>query len=52
MPILTDTVDLLKENALTTLKYDFDGILEQLNEKAVIIPELKLLLSELADKNE
>ena len=52
MPILTDTVDLLKENALTTLKYDFDGILEQLNEKAVIIPELKLLLSELADKIE
>jgi len=52
IPILTDTVDLLKENALTTLKYDYDGILEQLNEKAIIIPELKLLLTELADKHE
>jgi hypothetical protein len=52
MSILTDTVDLLKENALTKLKYDYDGILEQLNEKAEIIPELKLLLTELEDIHE
>ena len=47
IPVLTDTVDLLRENALTTLKYDYDGILEQLKEKFEDIPELKKILNEL-----
>ncbi|MGB4775452.1 MAG: hypothetical protein WBP45_09790, partial [Daejeonella sp.] len=45
--VLTDTVDLLKENALTTLKYDYDGILEQLKEKSETIPELTEILTEI-----
>jgi hypothetical protein len=45
--VLSDTVDLLKDNALTTLKYDYDGILEQLKEKSDSIPELKTVLREL-----
>lgn len=44
--ILNDTVDLIKENALSTLKYDYDGIFEQLKEKAEKIPELKAVLTE------
>ncbi len=45
--ILTDTVDLIKENALSTLKYDYDGIYEQLKEKSEEIPELNITLTEL-----
>ena len=50
--ILADTIELLKDNVMTNYKSDFDDILEQLNEKAEKIPELKLLLTELADKHE
>jgi hypothetical protein len=32
---------------MTTLKYDYDTILEQLNEKAELIPKLKSILTEL-----
>ena len=49
-PILTETIDLLKENVVTNYKSDFDYILEQLDEKATYIPELKLLLSELENE--
>ncbi len=45
--ILKDTVELLKENATTTFKYDYDTILERLNENAEQIPELKTMLIEL-----
>ena len=45
--VLNNIVELLKENAMTTLKYDYDTILEQLNEKAEEIPELKTVLTEL-----
>ncbi len=45
--VFNDTVDLIKENALSTLKYDYDGIFEQLKEKAEEIPELKAVLTEL-----
>ena len=45
--VLTDTVDLIKENALSTLKYDYDGIYEQLKEKSEEIPELNIILTEL-----
>jgi hypothetical protein len=45
--VLNDTVDLIKENVLSTLKYDYDGILEQLKEKSEDIPELKTILAEL-----
>lgn len=45
--VLSDTVELIKDNALTNLKYDYDFILEQLMEKARQIPELKNVLKEL-----
>ena len=45
--VLSDIVQLIKENALSTLKYDYDSIYEQLNEKANEIPELKSVLLEL-----
>ena len=45
--VLTDTVDLIKENALSTLKYDYDGIYEELKEKSEEIPELNIILTEL-----
>ena len=45
--VLSDTVELIKENALSSLKYDYDSIYEQLNEKANEIPELKSILLEL-----
>lgn len=45
--ILTDTVELIKDNALSTLKDDYDRIYEQLKEKAEEIPELKIVLTEL-----
>jgi hypothetical protein len=50
--ILADTIELIKDNLLTNYKSDFDYILEQLNVKAEQIPELKLLLTELADQHE
>jgi hypothetical protein len=49
--VLADTVDLIKENALSTLKYDYDGIFEQFKEKAEEIPELKSVLTELKRKH-
>lgn len=47
IPVLTEVIDLVKENVLTIYKYDYDGILEQLKEKGEEIPELKILLIEL-----
>jgi hypothetical protein len=45
--VFNDTVELIKDNALSTLKYDYDEIFEQLKEKAEDIPELKSVLEEL-----
>ena len=50
--ILADTIELLKDNVMTNYRSDFDDILELLHEKAEQIPELKLLLTELADQKE
>ncbi|MDH7462163.1 hypothetical protein QEG73_12770 [Chitinophagaceae bacterium 26-R-25] len=49
--VLTNTVDLIKESALSTLKYDYDGIFDQLKEKAEEIPELKSILTELENQH-
>lgn len=46
-----DTIDLLKENALSTLKYDYDGIFDQLKEKAEAIPALKIILADLENQH-
>lgn len=46
-PVLSDAAALIKDNALSNLKYDYDLILEQLNEKAGQIPELKNILADL-----
>ena len=45
--VLYDTVELIKEHTLSNLKYDYDFVLEQLNEKAEQIPELKDVLAKL-----
>jgi hypothetical protein len=43
--VLSDTVDLIKEHTLSSLKYDYDFVLEQLNEKAEQISDLKNVLT-------
>jgi hypothetical protein len=48
--ILSDTIDLLKDNVFTNYKSDFDDILEQLQEKAKDIPELNHVLERLQEQ--
>ncbi len=48
--VLSECVELIKDNALSNLKYDFDFILERLNERAEEISELKNLLRGLQTK--
>jgi hypothetical protein len=45
--VFNDTIELIKDNALSNLKYDYDGIFKQLKEKGEDIPELKSILEEL-----
>jgi hypothetical protein len=45
--VLNHTVELIKDNVLSTLKYDYDEIFDQLIEKGEDIPELKSVLEEL-----
>jgi hypothetical protein len=45
--VLTDTVDLLKDYTMTSLKHEYDFVLQELNKRAEQIPELKIVLAEL-----
>ena len=51
LQILKETIELIKEYAMTDFKYDYDNILDQLNEKAEEIPELKKILTALNLQN-
>jgi hypothetical protein len=49
--VLSETLELIKENALSSLKYDYDGILEQLKERTENNSELKAIIIELENQH-
>ena len=48
LSILSEITDLIKYHAMTNIKYDYDTIIDQLNQRADERPELKSVLTELS----